>query len=123
MAIHHVPNVPALSTMINRKRMLALLLQLLGMVLLCIILVLQCIRWYFRIPTDAYIVLSELGTWDEIRENARRPAVLDNAALSDVKDLNPPNKIPKIIHQTWKTEVLPERWVPVRDECIKMHPD
>lgn len=103
--------------------MLALLLQLLGMVLLCIIIVLQSIRWYFRIPQNAYIVMSELGTWDEIRENARRPAVLDNAALSEVKDLNPPNKIPKIIHQTWKTEVLPERWVPVRDECIKMHPD
>lgn len=36
---------------------------------------------------------------------------------------SPPEKIPRIIHQTWKDTVLPPRWKAVRDECAKMHPD
>lgn len=34
----------------------------------------------------------------------------------------PQPKIPRIIHQTWKTEVLPERWVAVRESCERLHP-
>lgn len=36
---------------------------------------------------------------------------------------DPPEKIPRIIHQTWKEKTLPPEWQPVRDECAKMHPD
>jgi len=36
---------------------------------------------------------------------------------------SPPEQIPRIIHQTWKDEVLPPRWKAVRDECAAMHPD
>ena len=36
---------------------------------------------------------------------------------------NPPEKIPRIIHQTWKDEHLPPRWQAIRDECAAMHPD
>ncbi|WFD36273.1 hypothetical protein MCUN1_003151 [Malassezia cuniculi] len=109
--------------MANRKRVLAVLLQLLGAVLLCVVLFLQGVRWYFHIPESAYILRSELGTWDEIRANTERPAVFDNAALSNMSGVNPPDKIPKIIHQTWKTDIIPDRWVPVRNECAAMHPD
>lgn len=35
----------------------------------------------------------------------------------------PKPRIPKIIHQTWKTDTLPERWDNVRKQCIEMHPD
>ncbi|GAA5918848.1 hypothetical protein JCM1841_002770 [Sporobolomyces salmonicolor] len=35
----------------------------------------------------------------------------------------PGPRIPKIIHATWKTDVLPERWEKVRQGCIDMHPD
>ncbi|EGG03546.1 family 32 glycosyltransferase [Melampsora larici-populina 98AG31] len=31
--------------------------------------------------------------------------------------------IPKIIHQTWKTERIPDRWLPVRATCAALHPD
>ncbi|KAM0793436.1 hypothetical protein ACM66B_000881 [Microbotryomycetes sp. NB124-2] len=31
--------------------------------------------------------------------------------------------IPKIIHQTWKTNDLPDRWKSVRQTCIDLHPD
>ncbi|GAA6006688.1 hypothetical protein JCM10207_005021 [Rhodosporidiobolus poonsookiae] len=32
-------------------------------------------------------------------------------------------RIPKIIHATWKTDTLPQRWEDVRQGCIDMHPD
>lgn len=44
-------------------------------------------------------------------------------------DLNDPTvasaarNVPKIIHQTWKTNVLPDRWQPVRASCAALHPD
>ncbi|KAK4055239.1 hypothetical protein OIV83_000520 [Microbotryomycetes sp. JL201] len=31
--------------------------------------------------------------------------------------------IPKIIHQTWKTNDVPDRWKSVRQTCIDLHPD
>jgi mannosyltransferase OCH1-like enzyme len=31
--------------------------------------------------------------------------------------------VPRIIHQTWKTEVIPERWAAARQSCIDLHPD
>lgn len=39
----------------------------------------------------------------------------------DPKD--PPEKIPRIIHQTWKDALLPPQWQAMRDECAQMHPD
>ncbi|KAJ1027582.1 hypothetical protein NDA18_003583 [Ustilago nuda] len=36
---------------------------------------------------------------------------------------NPKEKIPRIIHQTWKDKHLPPRWQAIRDECAAMHPD
>lgn len=38
-------------------------------------------------------------------------------------DNAPQQRIPKIIHATWKTHVLPERWEKVRQGCIDLHPD
>ena len=32
-------------------------------------------------------------------------------------------KIPKIIHATWKTDTVPVRWAEVRQGCIDLHPD
>ena len=31
--------------------------------------------------------------------------------------------VPRIIHQTWKTEVIPERWAAARQSCIDLHPE
>lgn len=107
----------------SSHRVLAVLLQLLGVVLLCVVVFLQSVRWYFYIPQSAYILRSELGTWDEIRADTSRPSVFENSAISNISGVYPPKKIPKIIHQTWKTETLPDRWVPARKECAEMHPD
>ncbi|CAH02356.1 mannosylinositol phosphorylceramide synthase catalytic subunit CSH1 [Kluyveromyces lactis] len=45
-------------------------------------------------------------------------------------DLNPPSTavqhaqlIPKIIHQTYKTEEIPEHWKDGQRKCIELHPD
>ncbi|QID88375.1 zinc-finger protein [Saccharomyces pastorianus] len=46
------------------------------------------------------------------------------------EDLNPPPNvaskpqlIPKIIHQTYKTEEIPEHWKEGRQKCLDLHPD
>ncbi|GAA5883951.1 hypothetical protein JCM3774_001479 [Rhodotorula dairenensis] len=38
-------------------------------------------------------------------------------------DSTPQPRIPKLIHATWKTDILPERWEKVRQGCIDLHPD
>ena len=30
--------------------------------------------------------------------------------------------VPRIIHQTWKTDVVPEEWRYAREQCQKLHP-
>ncbi|KAL4786496.1 nucleotide-diphospho-sugar transferase [Aspergillus varians] len=35
----------------------------------------------------------------------------------------PPQIIPKIIHQTYKNETIPEVWVDAQQSCIDLHPD
>lgn len=35
----------------------------------------------------------------------------------------PTQRIPKIVHQTWKEATLPERWEKVRQNCMELHPD
>ncbi|EPY51215.1 mannosyltransferase [Schizosaccharomyces cryophilus OY26] len=31
--------------------------------------------------------------------------------------------IPKIIHQTWKTDTVPEKWKAAQESCLALHPD
>ena len=45
----------------------------------------------------------------------------DGAAAGD--EATPQPRIPKLIHATWKTDILPERWEKVRQGCIELHPD
>ncbi|PWN48383.1 hypothetical protein IE53DRAFT_199979 [Violaceomyces palustris] len=47
----------------------------------------------------------------------------DNSPTPVNDPSKPPEKIPRIIHQTWKDSNLPPRWKAVRDECAAMHPD
>ncbi|CAO1613048.1 unnamed protein product [Sympodiomycopsis kandeliae] len=48
-----------------------------------------------------------------LRDNSPKPADPNS----------PPEKIPRIIHQTWKSETLPPKWDAVRQECAEIHPD
>lgn len=44
------------------------------------------------------------------------------APNSDLIDARP-QVIPKIIHQTWRNESIPERWQEPQQSCIKLHSD
>ena len=82
---------------------------------------LAIVRAYFRVDSSAYILPTELGTLVEIRAGAR-PGVLDgHPPLRHAEQ--PVEKIPRVIHQTWKTEELPPRWKEVREACAAMMPD
>ena len=43
-----------------------------------------------------------------------------NARLHWTEDRRP---IPKIIHQTWKNETIPEMWSIAQYSCVDLHPD
>jgi mannosyltransferase OCH1-like enzyme len=88
-----------------KRRTLTILLTLLALFLLGTVAVLSTISFYLRIDLPAYITEPELE------------AVARNS--TDRK----PERIPRIIHQTWKTETLPERWRGVSQTCRDLMPD
>ena len=106
------------------RRASTVLLRLFALFLVGTVIVLMLVRSHFRVDRSAYVLETELGTWDEIRAS-KRPAVLDHEHVmaSSPPDLLPPEKVPRIIHQTWKTDMLPAKWASVREECAKMMPD
>ncbi len=66
-----------------------------------------------------------LSTAPQARLEGAGEAAQEQAAdASRIKAMKarPGEKIPRIIHQTWKTDVLPEKWETVRKECQEMHP-
>lgn len=103
------------------RRTSSVLLRLFAAFLLGTVAFLALVRSYFRVDASAYILPTELGTWAEIRADAR-PGVLNGQAL-DAHAEQPVEKIPRIIHQTWKTEELPPRWKEVREACEAMMSD
>lgn len=54
-------------------------------------------------------------------DDAAAAPLADDAASGN--DSTPQPRIPKLIHATWKTDILPERWEKVRQGCIELHPD
>ncbi|MBW0542211.1 hypothetical protein O181_081926 [Austropuccinia psidii MF-1] len=86
----------------SRKRRSWMDYSLLALILIIVgtVVVLSTVNMYFGIYPSDVILSSEL-------------------------EVDPifPNRIPKIIHQTWKTSQIPERWVPVRSSCAIAHPD
>ncbi|CAI4060040.1 hypothetical protein SUVZ_04G3720 [Saccharomyces uvarum] len=61
-------------------------------------------------------------------DDASKDALLDEE-LNPAKDTDSkfnethPQLIPKIIHQTYKTNIIPEQWVEGRQKCVDLHPD
>ncbi|DAA79343.1 TPA_exp: putative Glycosyl transferase [Trichophyton benhamiae CBS 112371] len=76
------------------------------------VIILFLVRSVFTLLT----LLVEDATDDAI-QNVELPGV--NSSLIDLR----PQLIPKIIHQTYKNESIPEIWVGPRNGCIEMHPD
>lgn len=107
---------------IGARKTSSVLLQLFALFLLGTVVFLAVVRAYFHVDASAYVLASELGTYNEIRSGVERPAVLANHSAPADAD-QPRSQIPKVIHQTWKTEELPERWRASRQQCMDLHPD
>ncbi|KAH9899933.1 nucleotide-diphospho-sugar transferase [Cubamyces lactineus] len=88
-----------------RRRTVYTLLCLLATILVGTVVVLSSISYYLRIDLPAYI------TEDEV-----------NLALNDSQHALP-ERVPRIIHQTWKSETLPAKWANISQECRDMMPD
>lgn len=80
------------------------------LVILCLFLVgttivLSTTKAYLKIEPWAYITESEVSLTSERL----------NTTSEDL--------IPRILHQTWKTEQLPDRWVEPSQHCRDLMPD
>src|SRR5579859_752925 len=54
-------------------------------------------------------------------QNAIPTSILSGATTSTTSEDHRP--IPKIIHQTWKNETIPEAWSIAQYSCRDLHPD
>lgn len=109
---------------IRPRRVSHILVRVLALFLIGTVVVLALVQSHFRVSDAEYIRETELGTWDEIRAS-KRPAVLDRGDTASDRSPGaaPPEKIPRIIHQTWKSDTLPPEWEAVRRECARLMPD
>ena len=97
---------PSLSAApVFRRRTVYVFLCLLATVLVGTVVVLSSISYYLSIDYPAYITEEEV-----------------NFVLNDTTHAIPA-RIPRIIHQTWKTETLPDKWANVSQGCRDMMPD
>lgn len=95
------------SSTMARRRTCSLFLSLLALFLLGTVVVLSTVSFYLAIDPKAYI---------------SEPEVLKAAARHNDSDRRQ-ERIPRILHQTWRTEELPERWRPVSQHCRDLMPD
>lgn len=93
-----------------KKRVIYIALVLLGLILLGTVLVLSSVSYYLAINAAAY--LSELEV-----------PVLDNTTRWNASQHGMVERIPRILHQTWKSETLPSRWKGISQACREMMPD
>lgn len=93
-----------------KKRILYFALFFLGLFLLGTVIVLSSVSYYLAINAAAY--LSELEV-----------PMLDNTTRWDASEHGMVERIPRILHQTWKSETLPSRWKGVSQACRDMMSD
>ena len=93
-----------------RRRTVYTFLCLLATILIGTVLVLSAISYYLSIDANAYLSEQEVDApFAGPRWNASEHGKVE--------------RIPRIIHQTWKTDVLPPRWQPISQACRDMMPD
>ncbi|EPQ59478.1 hypothetical protein GLOTRDRAFT_109709 [Gloeophyllum trabeum ATCC 11539] len=93
-----------------RRKTLWISLSLLGLVLLGTVVVLSSISFYLSIDTAAYLTEDEVGVpYNGSRWNATAHGKTE--------------RIPRILHQTWRSQTLPDKWKDISQECRDMMPD
>ena len=93
-----------------RRRSLQVALAILALFLLGTVVVLSTISFYLAIDSAAYLTELEVG-------------LLPNGTRWNASEHGLEERIPRILHQTWKTETLPDRWKDISQECRDMMPD
>ncbi|TFY60801.1 hypothetical protein EVJ58_g4923 [Rhodofomes roseus] len=94
-----------------RRRTVYILLSLLAAVLVGTVVVLSSISYYLSINGKAYITEVDLD------------APLNATVPWNATEHGKVERIPRILHQTWKTETLPEKWADVSQGCRDLMPD
>lgn len=93
-----------------RRRTLYIFLSVLGLFLFGTVVVLSSVTYYLAIDPSAYLTEIEIP-----------PS--DNVTRWNATDHGKVERIPRIIHQTWKSETLPVRWQGISQECRDMNSD
>jgi mannosyltransferase OCH1-like enzyme len=94
----------------RRRRALFALLTVLGLFLFGTVVVLTSVTYYLAIDPSAYLSEIEVPFTDpSIRWNASEHGQVE--------------RIPRILHQTWKSSTLPPQWKSISQECRDMMPD
>lgn len=96
--------------MASRRRTLQIFLSILALILVGTVVVLSSISVYLSIDNAAYLTEDEVGYPDG-------DATWNATAHGKVE------RIPRILHQTWKSETLPDRWKDISQECRDMMHD
>ena len=96
--------------MASRRRIVHGLLLILGLFLLGTVIVLSSVSYYLAIPEVAYITEQQLN-----------PPL--NSPNQNSSYHHRPERIPRILHQTWKSETLPDKWKAVSEGCRALMPD
>lgn len=93
-----------------KRRTLHIALVFLALVLLGTLLVLSSVSYYLAINTAAY--LSDLDV-----------PILDSSTRWNATKHGMVERIPRILHQTWKSETLPTEWKNISETCRDMMSD
>ena len=93
-----------------RHRTVYFFLSILGLFLLGTVVVLSSVSYYLAIDKAAYLTELEVPSLG----NTTRWNALEHGKVE---------RIPRILHQTWKYETLPPRWKGVSQACRDMMPD
>ena len=94
------------------RRTLLVLLTLLALFLLGALGVLSAVSWYLAIHPAAFLTEPEVFA-------IQYDPLLNNSGTAP----HPNEKIPRILHQTWREETLPDRWRAVSQGCKDLMPD
>ncbi|KAH9951652.1 hypothetical protein B0H21DRAFT_716901 [Amylocystis lapponica] len=96
---------------IVRRRTVQISLCLLATLLVGTVVVLSTISYYLSIDAAAYLTELEL---DAPFNATTRWNATEHAKVE---------RIPRIIHQTWKTDTIPSKWAEISQQCRDMMPD
>jgi len=109
--------------MVSTRKIITVTLSLLAVILLGAIVFIGTVQMYFGIDGRDMITSQEVAYWLSTPSLPYGHNLTTNPNGEDWSGNMPTEKIPRILHQTWKDENLPERWLGVREQCLEMHSD